>query len=74
VTTTPNEDVAELHNRMPVILEPADWPDWLGEVEADPATLMRPAPDGTLRTWPVSRRVGSPRNNDADLMAPIAVA
>jgi putative SOS response-associated peptidase YedK len=40
VTTTPNaDDVAELHNRMPVSLEPADWPAWLGEVKADPATL-----------------------------------
>jgi hypothetical protein len=33
-----NAMMAELYDRMPVILEPA----WLGEVEVDPATLLRP--------------------------------
>jgi hypothetical protein len=40
--------MAELHDRMPVILEPGDWPAWLGETEGDPASLLHPAPDGTL--------------------------
>ena len=31
-----------------VLVEPADWPLWLGEVEGDPATLLQPAPDHTL--------------------------
>jgi hypothetical protein len=43
ITTYANEVVGELHDRMPVILEPEDWPTWLGEVEGDPATLLRPA-------------------------------
>ena len=73
ITTTPNAEMVDLHNRMPVILEPDDWPAWLGEVEADPATLLHPSPDGTLRTWPVSKRVGSPRNNDAALLEPLPV-
>ena len=55
-----------LHDRMPVILEAPDWQAWLGEAEGDPAALMRPAPDGTLRTWPVSRAVNTPRNNRAE--------
>jgi putative SOS response-associated peptidase YedK len=59
---------------MPVILEPGDWPAWLGETEGDPASLLHPAPDGTLRTWPVDRRVGSPRNNGAELIKPIEIA
>jgi putative SOS response-associated peptidase YedK len=41
--------VGELHDRMPVILEPEDWPTWLGEVEGDPATLLRPAGDDVLK-------------------------
>jgi putative SOS response-associated peptidase YedK len=69
--TTPNAEMAELHNRMPVILEEADWPLWLGEVEADPSRLLHPSPDGTLNTWPVNKRVGSPRNNDSELIKPI---
>ena len=35
LTTTPNAEMAELHDRMPVILEEQDWPVWLGEDEGD---------------------------------------
>jgi len=34
ITTEPNELCAELHNRMPVILNPDTWPVWLGEEPA----------------------------------------
>jgi putative SOS response-associated peptidase YedK len=74
VTTTPNAEMSALHSRMPVILEEPDWPVWLGEIEGDHAALMRPAPDGALRTWPVSRAVNTARNNRADLLEPVAVA
>lgn len=33
ITTAANAGVAELHDRMPLILEPADWPVWLGETD-----------------------------------------
>ncbi len=72
ITTDASPDVAELHDRMPVILEPEDWPAWLGEVEGDPLSLLHPAPDCTLRTWPVDRRIGSPRNNGPELLKPLA--
>lgn len=68
VTTTANHDIAALHERMPVILEPSDWPAWLGDTDINPATLLRPSPDGTLRSWPVSRQVNAPRNNDPKLL------
>ena len=35
VTTMPNAEMADLHNRMPVLLEPDDWPIWLGELEVE---------------------------------------
>ena len=35
MTTTPNAEMAELHDRMPVVVEKEDWPTWLGEVEGD---------------------------------------
>lgn len=70
-TTRANADVAALHERMPVILEPDDWPAWLGETNADAAALLHPSPEGTLRFWPVSRRVNTPRNNAADLLDPV---
>lgn len=71
VTTTANRLMSEIHDRMPVILEPADWPVWLGEAEGDPAALMRPAAEDVLKLWPVSPKVNSPRNNGADLLLPL---
>jgi putative SOS response-associated peptidase YedK len=72
VTTTANATLRPLHERMPVVLEEADWPAWLGEAAVDPLTLLRPAAEDVLRTWPVGRRVGNVRNNDAALLAQIA--
>jgi SOS response associated peptidase (SRAP) len=69
VTTNASADVAGLRDRMPVILEPAQWPAWLGEAGGDPAALLHPVREGTLRCWPVSRRVNAPRNNVPDLAA-----
>ena len=57
--------------RMPVIVEPPDWPLWFGETEGDAAALLRPAADGVLRVWPVSRAVNTPRNNGPALLAPV---
>lgn len=56
---------------MPVIVEPPDWPLWLGEIEGDAGSLLHPAAKDTLRVWPVSTRVNGPANNDADLLAPL---
>jgi putative SOS response-associated peptidase YedK len=44
----------------------------LGEAEGNYAALLRSAPDGPLRVWPVDRRVGSPRNNGPELLEAIA--
>jgi putative SOS response-associated peptidase YedK len=71
VTTTANATLRPLHERMPVVLESADWPRWLGEAPVDPLTLLRPAAEDVLHFWPVGRRVGNVRNNDAGLLAPI---
>jgi putative SOS response-associated peptidase YedK len=51
LTTTPNAELREIHDRMPVILEPDDVEVWL---ERGGRELLRPAPDGTL--------VGAPAN------------
>jgi putative SOS response-associated peptidase YedK len=68
ITTTANADMAVLHDRMPVILEPADCPVWLGEADGIPAKLLRPAKVGIVRLWPVSRAVNSVRNNGPELL------
>jgi putative SOS response-associated peptidase YedK len=45
LTTYANSTMARLHERMPVILEPADWPVWLWEAAGELAALLRPALD-----------------------------
>jgi putative SOS response-associated peptidase YedK len=71
VTTTANETLRPLHERMPVIVEPAGWPLWLGEVPGDPTALLRPAEDDVLRRWPVSTAVNNVRNNGPELLAAV---
>jgi putative SOS response-associated peptidase YedK len=64
--------MAALHERMPVILEPADWPVWLGESDGDPLTLLKPSAEGVLRVWAVDKRVGNVRNDGPELLEPVA--
>ena len=74
ITTEPNELCAQLHNRMPVVLAPEAWPQWLGEEPADEAqlkSLLAPYPSDAMICWPVSQRVGSVKNNDPGLVEPI---
>ncbi len=68
LTTAANATMRQLHERMPVILEPDAWPAWLGEGGSDATALMRPANDDVLRLWPVSRAVNSVRNNGSELL------
>lgn len=47
LTTTPNGEVASVHDRMPVVLSPEEEDAWLAP-DADPAAFLHSAPDGTL--------------------------
>ena len=67
-----NAMMAELHDRMSVILELQSSPAWLGDVESDPAALLRPATEDVLKAWPISRRANSPRNNGAELLEAVS--
>lgn len=71
LTTAANATMRPLHERMPVVLEPQDWPAWLGEAPGEPETLLRPAADDVLRLWPVSRAVNAVRNHGPELLDPI---
>lgn len=67
ITTDANEVVRPLHDRMPVILDAADFDAWLAAPRAD---LLRPCPAERLAAHPVSPRVNNPRNDDPDCLAP----
>jgi putative SOS response-associated peptidase YedK len=68
ITSAPNREMTAIHERMPVVLEPSEWPLWLGEIEGDHEGLMRAAPDRTLDIWPVDRAVGNIRGQGPQLL------
>jgi putative SOS response-associated peptidase YedK len=70
ITTEANAALAGIHDRMPVVLDPKDWPKWLGEEpasEEDLKALLRPAPPEAIAVWPVDKRIGNVKNEDAHL-------
>jgi putative SOS response-associated peptidase YedK len=75
ITTSPNELVGELHDRMPVILPPDRFDEWLRPGPLlGPAleSLLQPYPADEMEAFPVSRRVNSPANDDADCVRPLS--
>ena len=64
IITEPNEFVAEVHDRMPVLLAEKDYDPWL-RAEAG-IELLKPASNDLLQKWPVSKRVNSSRADDND--------
>ena len=70
VTTNANPVLRLLHERMPVILEPVDWPAWLEEVAGDPGAMLRPSA-AELRMWRIGKAVNSVRNDNASLLEPV---
>jgi len=67
VTTNPNEVVAPLHDRMPVILPRDLHREWLGPGELPAQRLLgliAPHPAGDMEAFPVSRRVNNPGADD----------
>lgn len=72
VTTAANEDMASIHHRLPVILDPDHWPLWLGEEGKGAATVMKSAPEGALDFRRVSTEVNSNRAKGAKLIAALS--
>jgi putative SOS response-associated peptidase YedK len=72
ITTDANKLLAQIQDRMPVIIERVDWPLWLGEADGDVAALLRPAAEDVLRFWPVDKKVGNVRNDGPELIRAIA--
>ncbi len=74
ITTAANDTMAPVHDRMPVLLDAADWQEWLDASNSDTDVLqhlLRPAPVGVLTMHPVSTAVNSVRNKGADLILPV---
>jgi putative SOS response-associated peptidase YedK len=81
VTTTPNEAMADLHDRMPVVLEGSLCDRWLvdgraGEPvdEGELLAMLQPTEALSLRIYPVNRYVNDVRRDGPELIEPLSEA
>jgi putative SOS response-associated peptidase YedK len=74
ITTTPNDLLESIHDRMPVVLGADDWSRWLDPGFGDESalrSLLVPYDSSAMAEYPVSTLVNSVRNNYADCIAPL---
>lgn len=74
ITTSAPDELGMIHDRMPMIIDPAQWADWLDPVTSeagDLRALLVPAASSGLQTYPVSTQVNSVRNNGPALIEPV---
>jgi len=73
ITTVPNELMAPLHNRMPVIISPEHYEEWLDPAPRAPESLqplLQPYAAAAMAAYPVSTLVNSPENDTPTLIQP----
>jgi putative SOS response-associated peptidase YedK len=73
ITTRAEDEVGRIHDRMPMVIGPGRWDDWLDPANTDATalhTLLAPAISGGLASYPVSTEVNSVRNNGPGLTKP----
>lgn len=73
LTTVPNELMADIHNRMPVIVHPDDYDLWLDPSLQDGQHLqhlLRPYEADTMQLYPISQTVNNPRNETPACIEP----
>ncbi|MEK6280162.1 MAG: SOS response-associated peptidase [Acidobacteriota bacterium] len=75
ITTAPNQLLAAIHDRMPVILPPEDYDTWLRE-DARPdelKALLAPYPADEMKSFPVSQQVNHAQVDNPQLVEPVEV-
>ena len=74
ITTTPNELMESIHDRMPVILHPRDYAKWLNPAPQTPESLqplIKPFPADAMTAHPVSTLVNKVTNDTPELVVPV---
>lgn len=77
ITTRAEDEVGRIHDRMPMIIDPSRWDDWLDPGTTDAShlhALLAPAASGGLASYEVSAAVNSVRNNGPSLIRPLRQA
>jgi putative SOS response-associated peptidase YedK len=69
ITGEPNEFVRQIHTRMPIILPEEHHDAWFSGAAGK--EILVPYPAERIKAWPVSDRVNSPKNDDAEIIAPV---
>jgi putative SOS response-associated peptidase YedK len=69
VTTAANEALRPVHDRMPVIVAPADYDEWLSS--PNPSALLGPWAGAAFEIVPIGTRVNDVHNDDPDLLEPV---
>lgn len=75
LTTSAEDSLGHIHDRMPLLVEPERWQTWLDTSRTDRDELLGllvPAAPGRLDSYPVSTDVNSVRNNGPQLLEPLA--
>jgi len=76
LTCAPNEMMADLHDRMPVILDPKDYARWLSPNQQDAgaaSALLRPYPAEKMEAWPVSTYVNKAGHEGLRCIEPVEI-
>lgn len=70
ITTDPNTVAESVHDRMPVILHPRDFDQWLNreEVERPPLHLLKPFPANEMQVFSAHPKVGNVRNQGPEML------
>jgi len=74
ITCPPNDHIAGVHNRMPVVFDSTMCWEWLSDHPAEALqSMLTPYPAGKMRSHPVGLAVNNPRNDSADCIQPLIV-
>jgi len=71
ITTSAEDDLGRIHDRMPLMVEPDRWDAWLDPTRPGALDLLVPAAPGLLEAYPVRPLVSNVRNNGPELIEPL---
>lgn len=71
LTTSAEDDLGHIHDRMPLMVPSARWGDWLDPTTGGDTSLLEPAAPGRLEAYPVPPLVSNVRNNGPELVEPL---
>jgi putative SOS response-associated peptidase YedK len=71
ITTTAEDDLGRIHDRMPLMVASDRWDAWLDPLHPAALDLLEPAAPGRLEAYPVGHLVSNVRNNGPELIEPL---